>query len=75
MLVLLLLPAPLNLAATQQDKPEKEMIKLLEFLQQWDMIKDLDLMRELPAMEGEGEHGATTSSRKESPARKKEIIK
>ena len=75
MLVLLLLPQPLTLAATQQDKPEKEMIKLLEFLRQWDMIKDLDLLRALPAIEGEGEDGATTSSRKEFPARKKEIIK
>ena len=72
-LVLLLLAAPLVLAAEQQDKPDKEMIRLLEFLQRWDMIKDWDLMRELPAIENES--GVATSSRKDFPARKKDISK
>ena len=72
-LVLVLLPAPLVLAAAPQDKPEKEMIRLLEVLQRWDMIKDWDLMRELPAIENES--GVATSSRKDFPARKKDISK
>jgi hypothetical protein len=73
--VLLLWPGTFTLAAAQQDKPDKEMIQLLELLQQWDLIKDLDLMRELSAVEADGERAATTSPRKEFPATKKEIVK
>lgn len=45
---LLLLFCSSSFAGTKQEElPDRELLKLMEFLREWDMIKDLDMMRQL----------------------------
>ena len=74
-LLFFLWPNALGRAATKQETLDKEMVKLMDFLQHWDMIKDLDLMRDLSQVEADAGRATTASSRKDFPGRKKEPIK
>lgn len=46
-LFLLLFYSPSFAGAKEEERPDREMLKLMEFLRDWEMIKDLDLMRQL----------------------------
>ena len=52
----------LTLAATKQERPDQEMLKLMDVLQQWEMIKNLELMRDLSRVEAGTERSATGST-------------
>lgn len=51
-ILILLLFCPAAFAATKQEgPPDQEMLKLMELLRDWEMIKNLDLMRQLGTLE------------------------
>lgn len=74
-LLFFLWPNALGRAATKQETPDKEMLKLMDFLQHWDMIKDLDLIRDFSQVEADAERATTASSGKGLPPRKREPTK
>jgi hypothetical protein len=63
----------LTLAATKQERPDQEMLKLMDVLQQWEMIKNLALMRDLSRVEAGTERSATGSTPDTSERRKGKV--
>jgi hypothetical protein len=74
-LVLLLAAAPASGATKDQAPPDKEMLKLMEFLREMEMIKQMDMMRDLQLLEAGGAQANNSASRKAAPANKKETLK
>jgi len=75
-LVILLIAAPLVFGATkQQVLPDKEMLKMIEFLREMEMIKQLEMMRELDRAESLGEQAKNSLPQKPALATKKEAPK
>ena len=60
----------LGLAATKQERPDQEMLKLMEVLQQWEIIKNLELMRDLSRVEADTERSVTDSTKDGSGIKK-----
>ena len=60
----LLLFGPSSFAASKQEEtPDREMLKLMELLRDWDMIKNLDLMRQMEQLERTGDSSAEPEPR------------
>ena len=75
-LVILLIATPTVLGATkQQELPDKEMLKMIEFLRDMEMIKQLEMMRELDRAESLGDQTKNSLPQKPAPAKKKEAPK
>lgn len=73
---ILLIAASVGFGATKQaDPPDKEMLKMLEFLREMEMIKQLEMMRELDRAESLGEQAKNSLPQKSAPATKKEAPK
>ncbi len=72
----MLLLDPMALAATQKDEsPDREMLQMIDFLRDWEMIKNMEMMRELQAIEQAGNQGSKASTQKTFPGTKKEGVK
>jgi hypothetical protein len=67
---------PLN-AATPKDnnQPDKEMLQMMELLNNMEIIKQIDLMQDMQKVEPVGEPAASTASQKSSSVKKKEAAK
>jgi hypothetical protein len=63
----------LTLAATKQERLDQEMLKLMDVLQQWEMIKNLELMRDVSRVEAGTERSATGSTPDTSERRKGKV--
>lgn len=75
-LVMLLIAIPALFGATKQPElPDKEMLKMIEFLREMEMIKQLEMMRELDRAESLGEQAKNTLPQKPAPAKNKEAPK
>ncbi len=59
----LLLSFSTSFAATKEEqRPDREMLQLMELLREWEMIKNLDLMRQMGDVERVEEAGTGASS-------------
>jgi hypothetical protein len=68
--------APSAFSATKdQEPPDKEMLKMMEFLREMEMIKQVDLMQDLHHVEAVGEQAKSATPQKRAPAPKKETPK
>ena len=76
-LVVVLIAAPAVFGATQQQQlPDKEMLKMIEFLREMEMIKQLEMMRELDRAESLEEPAKNSlPPQKPALAKKKEAPK
>ena len=72
---LVLAPVASSSATKQQSPPDKEMLKMLEFLRDMEMIKQLDMMQDLQTIEAAGAEAKTSTAPKSVPERKKESAK
>lgn len=62
-----------SFAGTKEEElPDREMIRLMELLREWDMIKNLDLMRQLVNLEGTEEGPADETGQKPPRQRTKD---
>ena len=72
-LALVLAAAPPVLgAAKNQQLPDKEMLKMLEFLREMEMVKQMELMQDLHHVEAVGEQAKNAAPQKPAPVKKKE---
>jgi hypothetical protein len=69
-LVLILAAAPVSGATKDQALPDKEMLKLMEFLRDMEMIKQIEMMRDMQQVETIGAQAKQSAPRKAAPARK-----
>jgi len=75
-LVTLLIAAPALFGATkEQEPPDKEMLKMIEFLRDMEMIKQLEMMRELDRAESLKEPATNSLPQKPALAKRKEAPK
>ena len=59
-------------AASEPAPPDKEMLKMMEFLREMEMLKRLEMMRELDGAESLGEQAKNALPQKPALAKKKE---
>ena len=73
---ILLITTSAGFAATKQaEPPDKEMLKMIEFLREMEMIKQLDMLRELDRAESLGEQAKNSLPKTPAPAKNKEAPK
>ena len=70
-LIILLIGVPVLFgAAREQEPPDKEMLKMMEFLREMEIIKQQELMRELDRAESLAAQGGTSAPQKPVVAKK-----
>lgn len=77
LLLLLWVMQPLgSLAATKQvEQPDKEMLRMMDFLKDWDVINNMDMMKDLQQVAPEAGQPPRAGAREPAPTRKKEAAK
>ncbi|MBM2804550.1 MAG: hypothetical protein HW419_2443 [Deltaproteobacteria bacterium] len=75
-LALLLAAAPSAAAASKdQELPDREMLRMIEFLKEMEMIKQIELMQDLHHVDAVGDQVKNARQPKPAPAQKKETLK
>jgi hypothetical protein len=77
LLLLLWMMEPLgSSAATKQvEQPDKEMLRMMDFLKDWDVINNMEMMKDLQQVAPEADQPPRGGAREPGPARKKEAAK
>jgi hypothetical protein len=76
LLFLLLALPPAGLAATKGvEPPDKEMLRMMDFLREMEMIKQVEMMQDLSQVEQGGDPGSDNRLQKPLPTKKKEAAK
>ena len=69
-LLLVLAAAPAGGATKEQALPDKELLKMMEFLREMEMIEQMDMMRDMQQVETIGAQARESAPRKAAPAKK-----
>jgi hypothetical protein len=75
LLLLLAVAHPSHPATRNAERPDKEMLRMMDFLREMEMIKQAEMMQELPQVEQVGDQMSDTRAQKRLPAKKKETAK
>ena len=67
--------SPVFSATTHQEPPDKEMLKMMEFLSEMEMIKQMEMMRDMQRVESLGAQAKNAAPQKPAPVTKKETPK
>jgi hypothetical protein len=70
----LLVPS-VGIAATKDEPPDREMLKMMEFLREMEMIKQMEMLRDMHVVESAGDQAKNPTPQKSTPGKKKEILK
>jgi hypothetical protein len=62
-------------AATKEEPPDREMLKMMEFLREMEMIKQMEMLRDMHVVESTGDQSKNPTPQKSTPGKKKEILK
>jgi hypothetical protein len=74
LLLLLAVAHPSEPATKNAERPDKEMLRMMDFLREMEMIKQAEMMQELPQIEQAGDQTSDTRARQPS-AKRKEMAK
>ena len=61
--------------ATKDREPDKEMLRMMDFLREMEMIKQVEMMQDLPQVEQVRDQMPDDPARKSSPSKRKETPK
>ena len=77
LLLLLWLAQPVgSLAASKTpEQPDKEMLRMMDFLKDWDVINNMDMMKDMQQVAPEASRPPRAGARQPAPPRKKEAEK
>jgi hypothetical protein len=75
LLLLLAVAHPSQPATKEAERPDKEMLRMMDFLREIEMIKQAEMMQELSQVEQAGDQISDTRGRKPLPAKRKEASK
>jgi hypothetical protein len=75
LLVLLAVAHPSQPATKEAERPDKEMLRMIDFLREMEMIKQAEMIQELSQIEQAEDQTSDTRARKPLPAKKKETAK
>ncbi|MSP39986.1 MAG: hypothetical protein EXR70_15970 [Deltaproteobacteria bacterium] len=62
-------------ASRQQELPDKEMLRMIDFLRDMEMIKQMEMLRDLQHLESGAVQANNNAPRKAAPSTKKESLK
>jgi hypothetical protein len=71
----ILVAVPCFAATKDADQPDREMLRMMEFLREIEMLKQMELMREMQQVEPIGDSSPRPASDKSSTTKKKEPIR
>jgi hypothetical protein len=64
------------MAATKQtETPDKEMLRMMDFLKDWEVINNMDMMKDMQQVAPETQPSPRSGARPPAPARKNEAAK
>ena len=66
---------PVVSATREQDLPDKEMLRMIDFLRDMEMIKQMEMLRDLQRLEAGSVQATNSVPRKAAPPSKKESLK
>lgn len=77
LLLLIFVMQPLgSLAATKQsEQPDKEMLRMMDFLKDWEVINNMEMMKDMQQVAPETNQPPRADAREPTPMRKKEAAK
>ena len=76
LLLLWMMMPPATLAATKQvEQPDKEMLRMMDFLKDWDVINNMEMMKDLQQIAPDAGQLLCAGAREPAPPRKKEAAK
>jgi hypothetical protein len=64
-----------GVAATKDEPPDREMLKMMEFLRDMEMIKQMEMLRDMHVVESTGDQSKSPTPSKSTPGKKKEMLK
>jgi hypothetical protein len=70
-----LLVPTVGIAATKDEPPDREMLKMMEFLRDMEMIKQMEMLRDMHVVESAGEQSKGPTPPKSTSGKKKEMSK
>ena len=62
-------------AATKDEPPDREMLKMMELLREMEVVKQMEMLREMHVVENAGDQGKNPTPQKSTPGKKKETLK
>ena len=76
LLLLWVMKPPGSFAATKQvEQPDKEMLPMMDFLKDWDVINNMEMLKDLQQIAPEAGQPPRAGAREPAPPRKKEAAK
>ena len=64
-----------GVAATKDEPPDREMLKMMELLREMEMIKQMEMLRDMHVVESGVDSAKNSMPQKSTPPRKKETLK
>jgi hypothetical protein len=74
-LLILAVEATSHAATKDSERPDKEMLRMMDFLREMEMIKQVEMMQDLSQVEQVGDQISDAPARKSSPSKRKETPK
>ncbi len=76
LLLISMMPSLGSPAATKQaEQPDKEMLRMMDFLKDWDVINNMEMMKDMQQIAPEVGQSPRPSARAPAPLQKKEAAK
>jgi hypothetical protein len=75
LLLVLAVPPVVSAATKDTEPPDKEMLRMMDFLREMEMIKQAEMMQDLSQVEQIGDPSSDNRVRKPLPAKRKEAAK
>ena len=68
-------PVGASAATKPVEQPDKEMLRMMDFLKDWDLINNMEMMKDLQQAAPQAGQPPRAGAREPAPARKKEAAK
>lgn len=68
-------PTGLHAATKDAERPDKEMLRMIDFLKDWEVIDNMEMMKDMHQVARAAEQGARAGTLPAAPPRKKETAK
>ena len=73
--LLVLTPAASLAASKEAERPDKDMLMMMDFLRDWEVIKHMEMMKDMQQVERAGDQAPRGAAQTSLPAKKREAAK
>ena len=75
LLIFVMQPLGSRAATKQEEQPDKEMLRMMDFLKDWDVINNMEMLKDMQQIAPEAGQPQRAGAREPAPPRKKEAAK